>query len=213
MLLHGYRFSVYARIARLTLLEKGVAFAWREVDPFAPLPADHPHPFGRVPVLEHDGFRLYETQAIARFVDAAFPGPPLVPVGPRAAARMTQVIGVADAYLYWPLVRQVFSHAVFRPAAGEPSDPLAIAEGLAAAPRLLAALEDIAAEGMVLAGPVTLADLHLMPMLAYFAAAPQGAALLARHPALFVRFSEIAARPAFAATEPGLPGPYQAKTP
>jgi len=33
------------------------------------------HPFARIPVLEHDGFRLYETQAILRYLDALFPQP------------------------------------------------------------------------------------------------------------------------------------------
>jgi glutathione S-transferase len=38
------------------------------------------HPFGRMPVLDHDSFRLYETQAILRYVADAFPGEPLVTV-------------------------------------------------------------------------------------------------------------------------------------
>ncbi len=33
------------------------------------------HPFGRVPVLEHDGFMLYETQAILRYLDRVLPQP------------------------------------------------------------------------------------------------------------------------------------------
>ena len=28
---------------------------------------------------------------------------------------MDQIIGIVDSYGYWPLVRQVFSHRVFRP--------------------------------------------------------------------------------------------------
>jgi len=27
------------------------------------------HPFGRIPVMEHSDFRLYETQAILRYID------------------------------------------------------------------------------------------------------------------------------------------------
>ena len=45
------------------------------------------HPFGRIPAFEHDGFRLYETGAIARYVDEAFEGPALQPKDPRAATR------------------------------------------------------------------------------------------------------------------------------
>jgi glutathione S-transferase len=52
-----------------------------EIDIFAP---DGPqedyiarHPFKRIPPFEHEGFRLYETGAITRYVDEAFPGPAL----------------------------------------------------------------------------------------------------------------------------------------
>src|SRR5690349_11276108 len=70
--LYGYKHSVYAWIARLALREKGCAYEWREVNPFAEdVPADYlaMHPFKRVPVLVHDGFVLYETSAITRYVD------------------------------------------------------------------------------------------------------------------------------------------------
>jgi hypothetical protein len=36
-------------------------------------------------------------------------------------ARMVQVIGLCDSYLYWPLVRLVYAHRVFCPALGKPS--------------------------------------------------------------------------------------------
>src|SRR3954468_23457169 len=96
LVLHGYHYSVYNRIARLTLAEKAVAYERVEVNPFAPdVPAAYLalHPFGRVPALVHDGFALYETGAITRYIDRSFPGPSLQPAGPRPLARMDQVIG------------------------------------------------------------------------------------------------------------------------
>lgn len=98
---------------------------------------------------------------------------------------MAQVIGIVDAYGYRPMVRQVFAHAVFRPRAGDKADPAELAAGLAASRPVLRALERIAAEGPVLDGDaVTLADCHLVSMVACFAEAPQGATLLAAHAAL-----------------------------
>jgi len=82
LVLHGYRYSVYVRIVRLVLAEKGVAYDRVEVNPFAPdRPASYLalHPFGRVPVMVHDGFSLYETGAITRYLDRAFPVPSLQP--------------------------------------------------------------------------------------------------------------------------------------
>ena len=113
--LYGYRYSVYSWIARLVLEEKGVGYRWIEADPFAD---DVPkfylalHPFKRVPALVHDGFQLYETAAITRYLDEAFPGPRLQSADPRVRARSTQIISIVDSYAYWPLVRQVFSHRV-----------------------------------------------------------------------------------------------------
>ena len=69
------------------------------------------------------------------------PGPALQPGAPRALARMDQIIGVVDSYGYWPMVRQVFSHRVFRPRAGRPADEAEVARGLAGAAKVLAALE------------------------------------------------------------------------
>ncbi len=209
LVLHGYRYSVYVRIARLALAEKGVACERVEVDPFAPdVPAAYLalHPFGRVPTLVHDGFALYETSAITRYVDRAFAGPALQPADPHALARMDQIIGVVDSYGYWPLVRQVFSHRVFRPAVGRPTDEAEVAQGLAGSAKVLGALEALAAPDGFLAGSaLSLADLHLGAMIAYFAAAPEGAALLAEHPRLAGWWRKLGRRPSIVATDPGLP--------
>jgi glutathione S-transferase len=209
LVLHGYRYSVYVRIARLALAEKGVAYDRVEVNPFATdVPADYLalHPFGRVPTLVHDGFALYETGAISRYVDRTFPGPNLQPDQPRALGRMDQIIGVVDSYGYWPLVRQVFSHRVFRPAIGQPADEAEVRRGLAGATKVLAALESLAAPDAFLVGPaLSLADLHLGAMIAYFAAAPEGWSLLQNHPRLAAWWMHLTRRPSFAATDPGLP--------
>jgi glutathione S-transferase len=159
-----------------------------------------------VPTLVHDEFALYETSAITRYIDRTFAGPALQPQPSRALGRMDQIIGVVDAYGYWPLVRQVFSHRVFRPAAGQPVDEAEVARGLAGATKVLGALEALAAPDAFLAGPaLSLADFHLGAMIAYFAAAPEGAALLEKHPRLAAWWERLSRRKSFAATDPGLP--------
>ena len=204
--LHGYRPSVYVRVARLALAEKGVTYDQVEVNPFA---ADAPpaylalQPFNRVPTLVHDGFTLYETGAITRYVDRAFAGPSLQPTDLRALARMDQIIGIVDSYAYWPLVRQVYVHAVGLPRRGQAGDPEEIAGGLAAAAKVLGALEGLVADASFLVGPaLSLADLHLLPMITYFTEAPEGVALLSRHPRLDNWFARMKTRPSFAATDP-----------
>jgi glutathione S-transferase len=202
LVLHGYRYSVYNRIARLALAEKGVAYDRVEVNPFAPdMPASYLalHPFGRVPTLVHDGFTLYETGAITRYIDRAFAGPALQPTDPQALARLDQIIGIVDAYAYWPLVRQVFSQRVFRPRVGQPADEAEIARGLQASINVLAALESLVSDG------VTLADLHLGAMIAFFTAAEEGRSELPRYEKLSEWWAAFSQRQSLLKSDPGLP--------
>jgi glutathione S-transferase len=185
--LHGYRYSVYTRIARLALLMKNVAHETVEVDPFADLSDEYLalHPFGRVPVMVHGAFELFETSAITRYVDRAFNGPPLQPESATALARMDQVIAVIDAYAYWPMVRQVSSHGFFRTFFGEPARRQEVDRGLEASGEVLSFLDRIAGKGEVLTGrDITLADCHLAPMIDYFVRVEEGKNALSLYPAL-----------------------------
>ena len=205
---YSYRYSVYSRIVRMALHLKQLAHETVETDPFTDLTDAHlrRHPFGRVPVLEHDGFTLYETGAITRYLDRRFPEPRLSPEDPVALARMDQVIGIVDSYVYIPLVRQVFSHGVFRPLMGVEADPQTLRDGLEGSRRALSALEALSAEGRVLGGTdMSLAECHLAPMIDYFLRAEPGRALFAEFPALNRWWDGMADHPAMEATDPGLP--------
>lgn len=203
--LHGYRYSVYSRIARLALLLKGVEHQTIEVNPFAELSETYLelHPFGRVPVLTHGTFQLFETSAITRYVDREFEGPALQPEGAAALARMDQVISVIDAYAYWPMVRQVSSHGFLRPFLGEPSNREEIEAGLDASRKVLSFLDGVAAEGEILTGrDIGLADCHLAPMMDYFVRADEGKAALSPHLALRQWWDRVSGLDVFMATDP-----------
>lgn len=179
----GMARSVYVRAARLTLEEKGCQYRLAEVDPFQEggPPAAHlaRQPFGKVPAFEHDGFRLYETDAIVRYIDEVFDGPALTPAEPKARARMTQVMRIMDNYAYPSLVWGVFV-AEFR----EP-DAAKVAAAVPLVRTTLTALADLQDGAAYLAGDgPTLADLYAAPMFIYFAMAPTGHKLLGEFPAL-----------------------------
>ena len=207
--LHGYQYSVYAWIARLAMHAKGIGYKWVEVNPFArDLSADYlaMHPFGRVPTLVNGDFVLFETGAITRYVDEAFQGPRLQPTGPEDRGRVNQIISVIDSYAYWPLVRQVFSHGVFRPRLGHPADPIEYQRGLEAAPLVLRTLDQLAGEGTFLvADSLSLADIHLAPMIAYFASDPGGEALLRQYTRLSAWWSVMSLQKHLVETRPVLP--------
>jgi glutathione S-transferase len=210
LVLHGYRYSVYLRIARVVLAEKGAAYRQVEVNPFA---ADMPkeylnlHPFRRVPTLVHDDFVLYETEAITRYIDEALPGPALQPTESRQRARMAQIISIVDSYGYVPMVRQVFSERVFGLRLGRTADEAQIRAGIDSSVRVFSALEAIiAADGPIAGGTVwSLADFHLAPMMAYFTAALEGERAIAGHAKLSAWWELMRQRRSLRETDPGLP--------
>lgn len=201
----GAAYSVYVRIVRLTLAEKAVPYRLVEVDVFGPdgPPRDHlaRQPFGRIPAFEHDGFGLYETGAITRYIDEAFAGPRLSPDAPRARARMNQIISVLDSHAYQTLVWDLYVERVRAPAQGRASDEARIAAARTRAATCLDALVDLMAGGLYLAGPtLTLADLHAAPMFIYARLADEGAALLRERPALDAWLDRISRRDSVAAS-------------
>lgn len=203
--LHGYGFSVYTRIARMVLHLKSVDYDFVEVDPFGETSPEliRLNPFHKVPVLSVDGFHLYETAAITRFVDRAFPEPPLQPASPQSLGRVDQVVSIIDNYAYAPLVRMVFAHVVFRPLVGMAADARTVSDGLERSEPVLGALEAIADQGVILAGTaLTLADCHLAPMIDYFQRSDQGAQMLRRYPALSRWCADVSGHPSLVATEP-----------
>ena len=203
--LHGYRYSVYTRTARLALLLKKVEHETIEVDPFGELSEAYLalHPFGRVPVLTHGAFELFETGAITRYVDRAFAGRSLQPDSASALARMDQVISVIDAYGYWPMIRQVASHGSFRPLFGESANREEIDAGLEASAKVLSFLDGVAGEGIVLNGrDIGLADCHLAPMMDYFVRAEAGKAALCDHVTLQKWWDRMSGLDVLKATDP-----------
>ena len=198
--LYGLSRSVYTRIARLALEEKGLSYELEEVEIFGTEGVPHSHlrrhPFGRIPVLRHADLMLYETAAITRYIDECFPGPSLQPAAASHRARMNQIIGLLDSYAYRPMVWGVFVQRVRAPAEGGQSDEAQIAQALEVSRTCLRALKILRDGQSFLAGPeLSLADLHAFPMLQYFALAPEGAALLRQFDSLTQWLENIAARP------------------
>ncbi len=201
----GAAYSVYTRSVLLALEEKGVDYRLQEVDIFAsegpPAGYQERHPFRRIPAFDHDGFRLYETSAITRYVDEAFAGPPLQPENTRDRALMNQAIAIMDAYGFRTVVLDIFVERVRVPQKGDVSDEGRISSALPKAETILRQLEAIGGSSHWLAGDrLTLADLHVAPMLILFELAPEGKDLMTASPKLAEWLNAVKARPAAEAT-------------
>jgi glutathione S-transferase len=205
---YGAPYSTYTRSALLALQEKGVPYSLSMVDIFQPIPPEHVarQPWGKIPVLEHDGFLVYETPAVLRYIAEAFPGEPLQPASPRDRARMMQVNGIIDSYGYKPMIPELFVQRVAMPRFGTPADEAIIAAALPLVERTLDAIVAVQAGDVWLAGEFSLADLHLAPVYIYVAMAPEGQAMLAARPSLAAWWARMSQRPSVAATRSPLEG-------
>src|SRR5260370_1446210 len=182
-IVHSIPGSPFGRAVLATLDEKRASYCLAAVTPGTMRSESHisRHPFGRVPVLEHGGFLLYETQAMLRYLDRVLPTPPLTPVDPKAAARMDQAMNVNDWYLFQGVNTVIGFHRVIGPRLmGLTPDEGAIA---AAMPKAHAACNELArllGPQLYFAGEaVSLADLLLAPQLDVLAETPKWAPLSA----------------------------------
>lgn len=200
--LYGYRYSVYTRIARWALAEKALTYDYVEVNPFdTQTSPESVNVFGQVPVLVHDDFKLYETVAITRYVDESGVGISLQPAEPRSIGRMVQIQSMIDQQGYQPIVRQLFAHRVFRPFEGEVADEDVVRRGIEGSRRFLDALSSIMLPTTFLCGStLTLADIHLGPMIDYLQMSPEGLTLLNEQPALLTWWRNVQSRECFVAT-------------
>jgi glutathione S-transferase len=132
------------------------------------------HPFGKVPVLDDDGFVLYEVRAITTYLDMKLAGPRLIPEAPRERARMDQWISVADSY-FVPSAHALIVERLFRRFLGGEPDAAAIASGRAGIEPALDAIDRALATQPFLAGQsFSLADIHWMPYLEYLTRTGEG---------------------------------------
>jgi glutathione S-transferase len=184
VVLYAVDYSVYGRMAQLALIEKGVAHRVEVIDIFKGAPPDYLklHPFGKIPALVHGDFKLYETAAITRYIDEAFPGPALQPADPEGRARLVQILSIVDHYGYRPLIWDIMVERLMAPSEGREPDEAKIAATIPKAQTVLAALSDLATGPYLLGEQLTLADLHLATIIAYFRLAPEGQRLLAQAP-------------------------------
>jgi glutathione S-transferase len=182
VIVYGVPGSPFVRAVQMGLEEKGVAY---RVQPVGPRELQSEaylkrHPFGRVPAFEHGDLKLYETQAILRYLDDVFPEPPFVPADPRAAARMNQIIGINDWYFFPKAAAVIVFQRVVGPVLlGAPTDEAAIAAAAPMARICVAELDRLLGSERFLAGDqMSIADLMLAPQIDFFAATPEGKALL-----------------------------------
>jgi len=200
---HGIPGSPYVRKVLLMLEEKGAPWRIAAIPMGAHRdPGYHAvHPFHRIPTLDHGDFRLYEAQAILRYLERVLPGPSLIPEDARDEARMNQVMGIVDSYVRPTVSGAISFPRVVAPRFGFPVDEAAVQAALPDAENCIEEVARLLDDRPFIAGAaLSLADLMLVPHLDYFAECAEGQAMFARHPNLTIWLARMRARPSMAAT-------------
>ncbi|MEA2862687.1 MAG: glutathione S-transferase [Bradyrhizobium sp.] len=203
--------STYTRAVCMVCEEKGIEYVLTETMLGAPeLRAIHP--LGKMPVLRHGDVKLFESKAIATYLDRSFAGPELIPSDSRLAALTEQWVSLVNTVIDRTLIRTyLYAYIVLNASDGNP-DRAAIDAVMPAVREQLEILDRaVASTGYLVADQFTFADINLLPILDRVRLAPEGAEALAgaRHLAAYYR--RHAARPSFVKTMPSATPPSRAK--
>ncbi|HZZ89006.1 MAG TPA: glutathione S-transferase family protein [Caulobacteraceae bacterium] len=202
--IHTIPGSPYGRSVLTTCIEKGAPYRLQVVRPGTHRQAPYTdlHPFSKIPAVEDGDFRLYETQAIIRYVDAAYGTPrALTPDDPKAEARMNQAIGLIDCYFFAPGSAMTLGfNRVVAPKLGFPVDEAAAVASLPGTKHCIDVLAGFVERSPYIAGDAfSLADIHAGCHLELLSRAPEADALFQGTP-IPAWLERLAARPSFAAT-------------
>jgi glutathione S-transferase len=170
MKIYGHPQSSCTRKVLITLAEKGAFAEFQLVDLFSGEHKKTAHltrqPFGVVPALDDDGFMLYESRAIIRYLDSRLEGPPLQPEAELDRARMDQWLSVDQSYIA-PHTRTLALERIVKKHDGLPEDRAATEMAETGLARSFAVI-DRALEGKdyLVGKAFSLADISLMPYVA-----------------------------------------------
>lgn len=200
MKVYGHPMSTCTRKVLTVLAEKGHEAEFKLVDimkgeqkspDFLAM-----QPFGVVPVLDDDGFILYESRAICRYLDGRLEGASLIPADAKERALMEQWISVESSY-FTPQAMKIIMNLLFGQITGKPADmPVVLAACVEVAKvldimgRTLEKQEYLAPSGF------SLADICYMPYITYLFASERGD-LISTRPAVAAWWNRISTRPSW----------------
>ena len=200
---HSVAGSPFGRAVLATLEEKGAAYRFSPVAVGSARSEPHisRHPFGRVPVLEHNGFLVYETQAILRYLDRVLPNEPLAPTDPRLTARMDQVLNICDWYLFQGVNNVIgFQRIVAPRLLGTVPDEAAIATAIPKAHLVFKELSRLLGARSYFVDTISLADILAAAHIDFLAQTPEWPMLTAATPNLVSWIERMRTRTSFRAT-------------
>ncbi len=197
----GVPFSNYVRSVRMLCEEKGVAYKLSPSRPHSP-EVKAIHPAGQIPVMRHGDVALFETSAIATYIDKAFPGAKFIPEHALGAALVEQWLSYGNAKVdKWIMREFVVPQAFFDKAKGPDTARIeAAVPEIETCCKVLDAA--VAKTGYLVGENLTYADMHVLPMVMTAQAWPLGKDIVPKHPNLMAWAGRLSERASFKNTAP-----------
>ena len=197
----GVPFSNYVRAIRMLCEEKGVPYKLTPARPQTPEVLAI-SPAGQIPCLKHGDVTLFESAAIATYIDKTFPGTKLIPEDALGAAQNEQWVSYGNVKVDRWLMREFVVPSMFFDKAKGP-DTAKIAAAVPEIDKVCTALDKaLAKTGHLVGSKLSYADLNVVPMLTTVMNFPQGKEVVARHANLSKFVAAMTARPSFTKTTP-----------
>jgi glutathione S-transferase len=206
VILFGPPQSSYVRTARMVCAEKGIS---HELQPVELRSQAHEtlHPWLKVPILRHGDLQLFETSAIARYLNETFDGPDLLPATARARAVMEQWVSAINCYIYDSVVRNYALRYILPALRGQAPDRAAIDAALPAMQRDIARLDGAYTGRTWLAGDrLSFVDLLVAPIVQTAGMFPEGREALSKAGHLTRAFESMTQRPSYRQVHDGVFG-------
>lgn len=201
IIFHSQPMSVYLWTASLVAAEKSVPWSVNVIEPGS---AEHRrlHPFAKSPVLQHGAIFVYETLAIAHYIDATFDGPALQPESALRRAEMLRWVSLVNAHMFPTMTNGLAKERLLVPMQGGKADEARVAGAAGEFQHQLAVIEkDLASHEFLAGDEISLADCFLFPHLHLASMTPEGGGALRQAKRAGDWLARMRARPSFAATD------------
>jgi glutathione S-transferase len=191
--IYGNPRSTCTRKVLMTLAELGLPHEFSVVDLGKGEHKQAAHvqhqPFGRVPALDDDGFEMFESRAMCRYLNEKASGK-LIPSDLKARGKMEQWISVETSEFSSAVMKLIY-HYVFQ----RPQEPAVLEAATKALGTACGVMDAQLAKSPYLAGSdFSLADICFMPYVEYAMATP-AKEIFAKYPHFMAWWSKIGARP------------------
>lgn len=198
---HSQPLSVYLWTASLVAAEKGVSWSVNAIEPGTQAHR-RLHPFAKSPVLQHGAILLYETSAIAHYIDQTFDGPALQPDDVLGWAECLRWVSLVNAYMFPTMTNGLAKQRLLVPMQGGTSDEATIATAAEQFRDQLAVItRELRRHDFLAGNDISIADCFLFPNLHLASMTPEGSAALKGAKLASQWLERMRARPSFAATD------------